>query len=322
MKKIILILFLLNNSNVFAIVGQVILTDGGTPVLRDKISQSLTEVLNGIEGGDVSNHGAYFTLDGLVSFNDLLKKVPMKNAQRTKTTILLRLPAGGWEVRDIKVKVDLGETANNSVSAASNPNQYLVFQITESGLIEDVRFAIEKPHWEAIVEQGRLLDDFARRQTILQTVEILRTAYCRKDLEYLKKIYSDDALIIVGKVVKKKENAPDYLTSSSLSKDKIEFIKLSKKQYLNGLESVFARNAFVKVIFDSVEIMRHEKDHDLYGVTLKQNWYSSTYSDTGWVFMLWDFKDERNPMIYVRSWQPERFEDGSVIDVHEFIIAR
>ena len=92
--------------------------------------------------------------------------------------------------------------------------------------------------------------------------------------------------------------------------------------FADGDSIFFTYNAFVKVVFDSVEIMRHEKDQDLYGVTLKQNWYSSTYSDTGWVFLLWDFKDEKNPMIYVRSWQPERFKDGSIIDVHEFIIAR
>lgn len=309
-------------NSAFAILGQVIITEGGTPELRDLVGSNLTELLNAFESGDLSGHRTVFTSEGYLSMTDILQKAPMENAHRTKTTKLLTLPAGGWEVRDIKVKVELGETADNPYAIAKNPYQYLVFQLTQEGLIDDIRLAIEKPHWDQIVEQGRLLEDFARRQQILQTVEVFRTAYCRKDLDYLKKIYSDDALIIVGKVLKEKKDLPDYLERSLLSRDKIEFIRLSKKQYISGLEKVFTYNAFVKVVFDSVEIIRHEKDQDLYGVTLKQNWYSSAYSDTGWVFLLWDFKDEKNPLIYVRSWQPERFKDGSVIDVHEFIIAR
>lgn len=306
----------------YSMVGQVLITDGGTPQLREMVGNNLTEVINALGSGDLTTCQDAFTNAGYQTITTLLSKVKMENAMRTKETKLLTLPAGGWEVRDIKVKVEMGETADNKVAIASNPYQYLVFQLTLQGLIEDVRFAIEKPHWDAIVEQGQKLNDFARRQQILQTVEVFRTAYCEKDLDYLKKIYSDDALIIVGKVLKQKKDLPDYLVRSTLSRDKIEFIKLSKQKYISGLDKVFTRNAFVKVVFDSLEIIRHEKDNDLYGVTLKQNWYSSTYSDTGWVFLLWDFKDEKNPLIYVRSWQPERFKDGSVIDVHEFIIAR
>ena len=317
-----MILFVLHAGSAVAYLGQVMISDGGTPELRKLVGANLTGVVNALESGDLSGQRGAFTAEGYRCTTELLRKAPMANAQRTKTTRLLTLPAGGWEVRDVKVRVELGETAGNPVAAAADPHQYLVFQLTPDGLIDDIRFAVEKPHWEEIVEQGRRLEDFARRQQILQTVEVFRTAYCRKDLDYLRKIYSDYALIIVGRVLEEKRDIPDYLERSTLGSEKIEFIKLSKKQYIDNLERVFQYNAFVKVVFDLVEIVRHEKDHDLYGVTLKQDWYSSAYSDTGWVFLLWDFKDEQNPMIYVRSWQPERFKDGSTIDVHEFVIAR
>jgi len=306
----------------FAIIGQVVVTEGGTPQLRTLVSDNLTNVVNALDSANMTAYRRAFTVEGYQAMTEIMQTVKLANGQRTKITKLLTLPAGGWEVRDIKVKVDLGETANNPDGVANNPFQYLVFQLTPTGLIDDVRFAIEKPHWDQIVAQGQKLNDFARRQQILQTVEVFRTAYCRKDLAYLKKIYSDDALIIVGKVLKEKKGIPDMLASSKLGQGKIDFIKLSKHQYINSLQGVFNNNAFVKVVFDSVEIIRHNEDQDLYGVTLKQHWYSSSYSDTGWVFLLWDFKDEKNPMIYVRSWQPERFDDGSVVDVHEFIIAR
>ena len=46
---------------------------------------------------------------------------------------------------------------------------------------------------------------------------------------------------------------------------------------------------------------------------MKQGWRSDTYSDIGYVFLLIDFKDEMNPMIHVRTWQPEKFDDGTAV---------
>ncbi|MDP8238176.1 MAG: hypothetical protein P9X24_03715 [Candidatus Hatepunaea meridiana] len=295
--------------------GEVLISEGAGEDLCSVVSQNLTSIVNAFEADDLTTQKSSFTTEGYDLAKDLLLKVPMSNARRTHKTKLLKLPRGGYEVRDIKVKVEMGDTPGN-------PNQYLVFELTEEGLISDLRFAIEATHYKRIVEEGERLQDFARRQQILQTVEIFRTAYNRKDLDYLKRVYSDDALIIVGRVLKPRKDLPDMLEQSSLSRDKIEFIRLSKQEYMTNLGRCFEKNAFVKVVFDSVEVTRHNGDPDLYGVTVKQNWYSSSYSDTGWVFLLWDFKDEKNPTIYVRSWQPEPFEDGSVINLYEFKIVR
>ncbi|NQU06669.1 MAG: hypothetical protein HQ568_11295 [Calditrichaeota bacterium] len=314
--SILICLFIsLHTSNAWAVLGEVLIDDNDDAELCIALSKNLTAVVNALETADLSNQKASFTLEGYNLACDLLKKVPMSNARRTHKTKLLKLPQGGYEVRDIKVKVEMGDTPGN-------PNQNLVFELTEEGLISDVRFAIETTHYKRLLEEGERLNDFARRQQILQTVEIFRTAYNRKDIDYLKRVYSDDALIIVGKVLKPRTDLPDMLENSGLSRDKIEFIKLSKAEYITNLSRCFEKNAFVKVVFDSVEVTRHNEDPDLYGVTVKQNWYSSTYSDTGWVFLLWDFQDENSPTIYVRSWQPERFEDGSVINLYEFKIVR
>ncbi len=309
-------------SPLWALLGEVLIDGGADDAFCEQVGQHLTGVVNAFETGDLSAHEAVFTPDGYERAVDLLRRVPMENGRPTHRTRLLHLPDGGWEVRGIKVTVKMGETADNPVHAAANPNQFLVFQLTRQGLIDDIRFAIESIHYRRLVEEGERLKDFARRQKILQTLEIFRTAYCRKDLDYLRRIYSDDALIIVGRVLKPREDLPDDMRWAGLSEDRIKFIKLTKRQYINGLENVFQRNAFVKVVFDSVEVLQHERDQHLYGVTLKQNWYSSSYSDTGWVFLLWDFKNEENPTIYVRSWQPDRFPDGTLINLYEFNIVR
>ena len=40
----------------------------------------------------------------------------------------------------------------------------------------------------------------------------------------------------------------------------------------------------------------------MYGVTVKQDWNSTTYSDKGYVFLMIDLKDVDNPIIHVRTW--------------------
>lgn len=320
--KTIIIFMVIGTSCAFGMTGEVIIDAGADPEFCRQVSEHLTEVLNSFEDGSIAARRQCFTEEGYTAACRLKEQTGLKNARRVHRTNLIKLDRGGWEVRDIKVKVELGETADNKVQAASDPVEYLVFELTSQGLVNYVNFAAERVHVKKLVEDGLRLKDAARRMKILQTVEIFRTAYCVKDLDYLKRIYSDDALIIVGKVLEPRKDIPDMLKHSILDDKKIKFVKRTKKEYIKGLESVFQNNAFVKVVFDSLEVYRHNGDPDLYGVTLKQNWYSSAYSDTGWVFLLWDFKNENEPLIYVRSWQPEPFEDGSILGLYDFKIER
>ena len=66
--------------------------------------------------------------------------------------------------------------------------------------------------------------------------------------------------------------------------------------------------------------MRHHKIPEIYGVKLKQKWQSDSYSDTGYLFLMIDFINPDKPLIHVRTWQPEKFPDGSVISLGDFEI--
>lgn len=303
--------FLLIPQPVNAMTGEVIITGGADEAFRDRISGILTRIINLLEDGNIALLQDSFTAEGYNESCDLLECVEMSNASPVHESCLLKLPRGGWEVRDIRVKVSMGDTEGN-------PYQYLVFTLNPEGMIAGVRFAMELTHYRHIVEEGERLKDFAFRQQILQFIEVFRTAYNRKDLDYLKKIYSDDALIIVGRVIKARPDLPDMLEQSYLGQDKIEFIRTSKANYIRNLARVFQCNAFVKVVFDSIGVLQHDSINKIYGVTLRQEWHSSTYSDLGWVFLMIDFRDEEQPIIHVRSWQPEKFPDGSVLGLYDF----
>ena len=117
-----------------------------------------------------------------------------------------------------------------------------------------------------------------------------------------------DALIITGKQIKSVKNDGGITLDKSF-----EYKRQTKAEYLANLKGVFSRNKVIKVIFDDIKVVKHPVKDYYYGVTLKQGWRSDTYSDVGYVFLLIDFKDEMNPMIHVRTWQPEKYDDGTEV---------
>ncbi|MCK4446360.1 MAG: hypothetical protein KAW56_04690 [Candidatus Marinimicrobia bacterium] len=312
-KYLLLILLIYSHTFCFALTSKVILTEGSPPEIRQKIEFRLTEIVNSLDIHRIERVGCYLTKEGYLSLVDLIDKTKCRNVNPLYETKLLNLPNGGYEVRDIKVKVNMRNTKGN-------PYQYIVFTLNNRGFVTDVRFAMENIHYYEIIKEGERLKDFAYRQQILQFIEIFRTAYNRKDIEFLRKVYSKDALIIVGKVIKQEPNSPDLLDGCYLPQDQIKFLKLSKKEYIERLRKIFVYNDFIKVVFEEVTVNKHSKYPEIYGVTLKQYWNSSRYSDEGYLFLMMDFRDKNNPLIHVRSWQPKKFPDGSVVSLGDFEI--
>lgn len=67
--------------------------------------------------------------------------------------------------------------------------------------------------------------------------------------------------------------------------------------------------------------MRHATAEGIYGVTLRQNYSCGAYSDDGYMFLLWDFRDSSMPLIHVRTWQPSSSivaGDDDIIDMGDF----
>ena len=206
---------------------------------------------------------------------------------------------GAYEVRNIPL----------FFSAADTSSQYQegVIIYRPDGTIDDFYIAIEANQYSRLIKEGISVTDFRRRQVILDFIENFRTAYNRKDLQLLNKIYSNDALIITGRVVKVKEKSSDMV--QLLPADKIDYQIQTKGQYLKRLESTFRNNAYINIKFNDILITQHKKYPEVYGVNLKQNWDSPNYHDVGYLYILIDFMDEQNPLIRVRTWQPEKVND-------------
>lgn len=164
--------------------------------------------------------------------------------------------------------------------------------------------------------QGKLSEqDAKRRHMILNYCEHLRTAYTTKDIDFLRQVFSDKALIIVGNVVKA---AP--ADGKCIAEPRVSYAIHSKQEYLARLSRVFAMNSKINVKFSGFRILRHPTMDGIYGVTLRQRYSSDRYSDDGYLFLLWDFRDRSMPMIHVRTWQPAAAvaDGGDVISIQDF----
>lgn len=215
--------------------------------------------------------------------------------------------SNGYQVRGIPV--DIVEADDKE------KRQELTVDFQLDGKISNVSIAIEMHRYDQIMAEKSSDIDYARRQVIIDFVENFRTAYNRKDLKLLNSVYSDKALIITGKVVAEKPNSDiDRLT---LNNNKVVYIKQTKQEYLSKLANIFKLNKFVNVKFEDIDVVQHPKYDDIYGVTLKQYWHTSNYSDEGYLFLMIDFRDANNPLIQVRTWQPYKNDAGQVITQKE-----
>lgn len=177
------------------------------------------------------------------------------------------------------------------------------------GKIIDFDYSIGLHDYENVMKSGERLGDLEKYQQIVQWCNYLQEAYCTKNIQFIDDVFSQDALIIVGQERTKREERNDRV----VLKKEYTYKEYSKKEYIDNLKKRFHKNGYVNVKFDDFEITPHRINPNFFGVTLKQTWRSTTYSDEGILFLIWDFTDEDKPQIHVRVWQhidQERFSMG------------
>jgi hypothetical protein len=193
------------------------------------------------------------------------------------------------------------------------------------GRISDFYFGLEIQHYNSVMQSEKVVDQ-ARREIILNFIEDFRTAYIRKDIDFIDRVFSEHALIIVGRVLQKanvkQEHSPDGLT-----KEEHEFIVLTKSKYIERLSRNFSQNSHLILQFNNIEVNQHRKHPNFYGVLLEQYWQWTNesgergYGDTGYLFLLMQFRDDDDPLIWVRTWQDiKSVEEDNVFGFHNFVI--
>ena len=245
----------------------------------------------------------------------LWKDCPFRCRDKRIAERAIKTPHGEYQVRNIPlVMVPIeGESKDPSWKVY----QEAVFTIDKTGMVTNFHLALDASLYINVMNKARDVEDVNQRMQILDYVERFRNAYNLKDLNFLEQIFSDDALIITGKVIK---TVKTDINANNLNNVKIKYSRQNKKQYLTNLARVFKQNKRINVMFDEIKVAKHSAKRGYYGVTLKQGWSSDNYSDVGYLFLLWDFTNPDAPQIHVRTWQPEEYinSGGEVFTVNDF----
>lgn len=213
----------------------------------------------------------------------------------------------GYQVRNIPLMMRPTDSSFNE-----DEYQEAVFSFDLSGNLESFYLTLSMNLYMNVIKSNKSVTDLRRRQLILDYVEHFRTAYNQKDKEFLEAVFSDDALIITGKVI------PQRVRDNIQLPARVEYTRQTKRQYMTKLSQVFAANKHIKVTFDEIRVVMHPTKSEWYGVTLHQGWTSDRYHDDGWLFLLWDFSNEDHPTIHVRTWQPDKIEGKKLPDEEIF----
>jgi len=258
----------------------------------------------------------FFTADAYRTFQEYVVNNGAYTARKEyKPQMVERQKGEFYDIRSITLKINLGGTE-------ASDNQNIIFTFNKDALITSVRAVLPNYDFQTVISGGLSEKDSVVRGIILDFMEQFRMSYNSKNLPFLEKVYSDEALIFVGSIIQEKKGGDDVFKNSNLSAQKVRLIQQTKREYLDGLrDKAFKKNAFVNVKFEDLKILQHEKFNYLYGVSCWQEWKSSNYSDRGYLFLMIDFRDQSTPVIHVRAWQPDAFEeDSSYVNLYDFDI--
>jgi len=189
----------------------------------------------------------------------------------------------------------------------------VVFEFAPDGLIHSLSFGLSQVALEGIT--GKKMWSEQSRLTLIRFLENYKTAYALKRLDYISSIFDNDALIIVGHVLKK-QAAKDAVNIEP-DKQIVRFTKYTKEQYIKNLSICFSSNEFINLRFADNDI-RKSANGEIYGIQIKQDYFSSNYGDTGYLFLMVDLNDREKPVIHVRAWQPEKDPEFGLIDLSSF----
>ena len=156
--------------------------------------------------------------------------------------------------------------------------------------------------------------DNGKNENLKEVCKSVIKTYSNATLRNTERIFSDDALIITGKYVKVRPNEYSQFKDNRI----IKYNKQTKQQYIKNLKYSFGLKEYINIKFEQSEIRKAGKGGNIFGVQIKQNFFSSNYGDVGYLFLIVDLNNVEEPIIHVRTWQPEITINDSLYDLSNF----
>lgn len=258
---------------------------------RQEAESVLQSVSQAINSGSIANVKNQFDAQSWSDFQKINQygKLKLLNTD----SILIEPYNSSLILRNFKVQFSVKNNTRKFV-------EDLVFTYdTIQKKIVNITMGLNKVAYNSIMENSYW--DMKDKQILVQALENYKTAYCLKDINFIKSIFADDAIIIVGKALQIDKNADPY---SSETKEIIKTNRYTKDDYIKNLEKCFKSNEFINIHFEKSTIEKQNRVGSyIYGVQIEQNYYSDSYGDRGHLFLIMDLSDSKKPIIKVRTWQ-------------------
>lgn len=272
-------------------------------ILKTKMEQQMSSLLSAINEANAVNADVNFsnidiTDDASASLTMTWEQVHFSIEDDDIVDHCISLPgkSGGFRIQNIGVLMNPKEESGYD----GEKRREIYIDFDKTGKIVDFNFTLGMNMYTEILKKGEELGDLDRRMQIIDWCEHFAKAYCDKNMKFMQTIFSDDAIIITGKMTMQRVHTDMGMKDQA----KVKYVQQTKSQYLSNLSRVFASNSYVNVKFEDYTVIRHGAKPNYYGVTLRQKWHTARYSDEGTVFLIWDFSNEEAPRILVRTWQP------------------
>lgn len=243
-----------------------------------------------------------FTEEGYTIFESLIKYGQARLLDSSKLTFL---------------KMNDGICCRNlmmSFSFANNRRKFVenvVFVFDAYQKVSNITFGLDQQSTSDILSQ-KAWDDNSKMQ-LISFLENYKTAYALKRMDYIDDIFSDDALIITGRVVKR------AATNEVMRNNQyVEFTRHNKQDYMKRLYRIFSSNEYINLKFANTDLAKMGNGGELYGIQIRQDYFSTHYGDTGYLFLMVDLNNPDKPIIHVRTWQPEPDPNFGVISAGDF----
>lgn len=255
-----------------------------------KQADIVAPLIQAIEEQNYDNVRPLCTENGWRWFEKLVKYGNAKIIERDSLSISAF--ANGYLIRGIKARFSFKRNNKSFI-------EDLVFY-TKDGLIDGINFGLEQGAIDDI--NNHSMWDPQSRLVLVNFLENYKTAYALERLDYLNAVFSEDALIIVGNRIPQQKTAE----ISAVDAESYEHNKLTKNQYMKQLEKVFAKQEYVNIQFEDASVKKTSRTTERYEIVIKQNYYSATYADKGYLYLLADITDPESPIIHVRVWDENR----------------
>lgn len=282
----------------------------------DKIINEVTKFVSLLKNGNINELISSYKNDSYLSSK--LRRIFKYNAPsylNDNEIVTVKKTIDGWELRKIKV-------VNHYLTINEHTSEYFILDFNINGELIDVNYGLVDMVYSKVENIAKNYGkDWLNRQTILKFAEKYRTAFLSRDIETINSLFAEEALIIIGRLIKRSNRSEMYrYIKLNESQPDVEYIRYTKSEYIKRLMQLFNNIDDIYLGFSTFDITRKNVEH-VYGISMRQNYHSTNYSDEGYLFLLVDF-ERKIPQIYVRTWQPGEWDEDALIKLSNFNINR